>query len=121
MVGVNFCSNSGHEFSCSVLYGQSPLAQSSIRSFSTPPPFFGGSVSGVGAGTIPIALYLNQRFAKPGWLERDALRVERQGAWVGMFGAVVAYLQLIRALTLTIALVLAGVIVLIEMFFLTRE
>ncbi len=76
---------------------------------------------GLSAGTVPIAAYLNQRFAKPGWFEQDKIRLARQGTWVGLFGVLLAYLQLIRALNWTIVIVLAGVFVLIETFFLTRE
>ena len=76
---------------------------------------------GLSAGVVPIAAYLNQRFAKPDWYERDKGRLVRQGAWVGLLGVILAYLQLIRALNWTIAAVLAGVFSLIETFFLTRE
>jgi hypothetical protein len=75
---------------------------------------------GLGATTIPIAAYLNHRFAKPGWLGRDKTRLLRQGAWVGFLGILLAYLQLIRAFNWTIATVLAGVFILIETFFITR-
>lgn len=76
---------------------------------------------GLSAGTVPVTAYLNYRFAKPGWFQRDKIRLMRQGIWVGLFGVLIAYLQLIRALNWTIALVLAGVFVLIETFFITRE
>ena len=76
---------------------------------------------GLTAGTVPVMSYLNQRFASPGWFERDKTRLVRQGAWVGSFGVLVMYLQLIRALNWTIVLVLIGVFILIETFFLTRE
>jgi hypothetical protein len=75
---------------------------------------------GLGAMTVPITVYFNHRFAKPGWLERDKTRLLRQGAWVGFFGILLAYLQLIRALNWTIVAVLAGVFILIETFFITR-
>lgn len=75
---------------------------------------------GLGAITIPVTAYLNHRFARPGWLERDKSRLIRQGAWVGFLGILLVYLQLIRALNWTIAAVLAGVFILIETFFLTR-
>lgn len=75
---------------------------------------------GLAAITVPIAAYFNHRFAKPNWPERDKFRLVRQGAWIGALGVLLAYLQLIRALNLTIAIVLAGVFVLIEAFFLTR-
>jgi hypothetical protein len=76
---------------------------------------------GLGSLTVPISAYLNHRFARNGWSQRDKTRLVRQGAWVGLFGVLLAYLQLIRALNWTIAIVLAGVFVLIEVFFLTRE
>lgn len=76
---------------------------------------------GLSAGFVPITAYLNHRFAGADWSKRDRLRLPRQGAWVGLLGVVLAYLQLIRALNITIALVLAGVFIFIEMFFLTRE
>lgn len=75
---------------------------------------------GLGGATIPITAYFNHRFARSGWLERDKTRLIRQGAWVGFLGIVLAYLQLIRALNWTIAVVLIGVFTLIETFFLTR-
>lgn len=75
---------------------------------------------GLSTVTIPVTAYLNHRFAKPGWLERDKTRLIRQGAWIGILGILLAYLQLIRALNWTIAMVLAGVFVLIETFFITR-
>jgi hypothetical protein len=75
---------------------------------------------GLGSVTIPATAYLNHRFARPGWLERDKARLIRQGAWVGFLGILLAYLQLLRALNWTIAAVLAGVFILIETFFLTR-
>ncbi len=76
---------------------------------------------GLGATTLPVVAYLNHRFAKANWYERDKTRLLRQAAWVGFFGVLLAYLQLIRALNWTMAIVLAGVFVLIEAFFLTRE
>jgi hypothetical protein len=75
----------------------------------------------LGAGAVPVAAYLNYRFARPGWLKRDKARLLRQGGWLGLFGTLLAYLQLIRALTWTIALVLLAIFILIELFFLTRE
>jgi uncharacterized membrane protein len=76
---------------------------------------------GLTSFTVPATAYLNYRFAKPGWLERDRTRLIRQGVWVGLFGVIVAYLQLIRALSLMITLFLLAAFVLIELFFLTRE
>lgn len=77
--------------------------------------------TGLSAGTVPVTAYMNYRFAKPGWVERDKGRLLRQGVWVGFLGVVMAYLQLIRGLNWTIAAVLICVFILIEAFFLTRE
>ena len=76
---------------------------------------------GLSASAVPISAFFNQRFAKEGWFDRDKSRLVRQGVWVGLFGAVLLYLQLLRALNWTIVLVLAGVFILIEIFLLTRE
>jgi len=76
---------------------------------------------GLGAGAVPVTAYMNYRFAKSGWIKRDKARLLREGAWVGLFGMLLAYLQLIRALNWTIGLVLVSVFILIELFFLTRE
>lgn len=75
---------------------------------------------GLGSAAVPVAAYLNQRFDRADWLERDRFRLIRQGAWVGFLGVLLAYLQLIRALNWTIGAVLAGVFILIEAFFLMR-
>ncbi len=83
--------------------------------------FFTAAFLGLSAATIPIAAFLNQRFANDGWLERDRTRLARQGAWVGLFGLIILYLQLYRALNWTNTLVLGGVFILIEIFFLTRD
>ena len=76
---------------------------------------------GISAAFIPALAYLNYRFAAPDWLQQDRLRLLRQGAWFGLYGLVLAYLQLSRALTVTIAVVLSAVFILIELFILTRE
>ena len=76
---------------------------------------------GVSSLFIPLVAYFNYRFAASGWLQRDPLRLLRQGSWFGLFALVMSYLQLFRALTITIALVLASVFILIELFILTRE
>ena len=83
--------------------------------------FFALMFLSLGAGTVPVTAYINYRFAKPGWVERDKGRLVREGIWVGLYGVLLAYLQLARSLNWTIALVLACVFVFIEAFFLTRE
>jgi protein-S-isoprenylcysteine O-methyltransferase Ste14 len=76
---------------------------------------------GLSAGAVPVAAFFNQRFASDDWYKRDKTRLVREGAWVGLFGVILLYLQLLRALNWTIVLVLAGVFILIEIFFLTRD
>jgi len=75
----------------------------------------------LGAVTIPPAAYLNYRFAKAGWLQLDKFRLVRQAAWVGLFGVIVAYLQLVRELSFMMSAILGLAFILIEVFFLTRE
>ena len=76
---------------------------------------------GLSSATVPVSVFLNNRFSQPDWFERDKIRLMRQGAWIGLFGVLLAYLQLIKALNWTIIAVLAGVFILVETFFLTRE
>jgi hypothetical protein len=75
----------------------------------------------LGGLTIPIAAYLNHRFGRPGWQEQDPRRVLREGTWVGLLAALYGWLKKEDALTWTIAAVIAGVFVLMEAFFLTRD
>jgi hypothetical protein len=70
---------------------------------------------------IPVAAYLNRRFARPGWQAQDPRRLLRQGAWVGLLGALFGWLKKEDALNWTIAIVIAGVFALLEAFFLTRD
>ena len=76
---------------------------------------------GLSTGMIPVVAYMNYRFARPNWLQRDKTRLFRQGTWVGLLGVLLAYLQLIRALNWVIAIVLVGVFIFIEVFLLIRE
>lgn len=74
-----------------------------------------------GAVTMPFAAYLNQRFARKDWPRRDPYRLPREGAWVGLFTGICAWMRLIGALDWTIAGVLFGVFALMEVFFITRK
>lgn len=76
---------------------------------------------GMSSITIPIATYLNQRFAEPGWFDKDPFRLIRQGIWVGCLTVLAISLQLTKAMNWAIALVLMAVFVLIETFILTRD
>ena len=71
--------------------------------------------------TIPVAAYFNHRFARSGWQAHDPNRLLRQGAWVGILGALYGWLKKEDALNWTIAAVIAAVFALLEAFFLTRD
>jgi hypothetical protein len=71
--------------------------------------------------TVPVAAYLNHRFARPGWAKHDPFRLLRQGTWVGLLGGLCGWLQENRTFSWTIAAVIAGVFTLMEAFFLTRD
>lgn len=73
------------------------------------------------AATVPLAAYLNRRFARANWFKRDQRRLLREGLWVGLFVTICAYLRIYGYLNWTLAAVLAGVLALMETFFLTRE
>lgn len=75
----------------------------------------------LGGLTIPVAAYLNHRFARPGWQAQDPRRLLREGAWVGLLGVLYGWLQKEDALNWTVAAVIAGVFALMEAFFLTRD
>ena len=69
---------------------------------------------------MSVCAYLNHRLARPNWLRRDPLRLLREGVSVALFGLLCSWLQMERYLSLTIAAVIAGLLVLAEVFFLTR-
>jgi hypothetical protein len=75
----------------------------------------------LGGATVPIAAYLNHRFARPGWAKYDPLRLLRQGTWVGLLAGLCGWLQENHTFSWTIAAVVAGVFTLMEAFFLTRD
>ena len=83
--------------------------------------FFTFMFIGLGSATIPATAYLNYRFARSDWFERDGSRLIRQGTWVGLLGVILAYLQFIRALNLVIAVFLMAAFIIIELLFLTRD
>jgi hypothetical protein len=74
--------------------------------------FFFLGVLALTGPTLPIVYFLNQRF--PSDPPVEDMVVLRQSLWVGVFGSTVAWLQLGRMLTTGLALILAGVFVLIE-------
>jgi hypothetical protein len=73
--------------------------------------FFLGVLAFTGPA-LPITYYLNLRF--PSNPAVEGLVIVRQALWVGVFGSTVAWLQLGRVLTPALALILAGVFMLLE-------
>ena len=61
---------------------------------------------------IPLTFYLNNRF--PSQPPVEGLVIIRQALWFGLFGSTVTWLQLGRVLTPALALIMAGVFILIE-------
>lgn len=76
---------------------------------------------GITAITIPIVRYINVRLTPinqpiiPGGI------VVRQSVWVGLYMVICAWLQMPRVLTLPVALLLALVFIVIEVFLRNRE
>jgi hypothetical protein len=70
--------------------------------------------------TMLVSAYLNYRFARPNWLTKDPLRLLREGVSVALFAVLCGWLRKQGFLTLTIAAIIGGVLVLTETFFLTR-
>lgn len=73
------------------------------------------------AAALPLFAFLNFRFGEKNWRKKDSNRLLRQAAEVGLLAVFLAYLQLIQALDWMIAVVLSGVFILMETFFLTRN
>lgn len=61
---------------------------------------------------LPLVYFLNKRF--PSNPPVEGMVIVRQALWVGVFGSTIAWLQLGRVLSVGLALVLAGVFVMIE-------
>jgi hypothetical protein len=71
--------------------------------------------------TILLAAYLNHSFAHSNWLRHDPLRLLREGVGVALFGVLCGWLQKERHLSLMVAAIIAGVLALVETYFLTRD
>ena len=74
--------------------------------------FFFLGVMALTGPALPIVYFLNLRF--PSDPPVQEMVILRQALWVGVFGSTIAWLQLGRVLTTGLALILAGVFVLIE-------
>jgi hypothetical protein len=78
---------------------------------------FGGITS---TAMLPVT-YLNARFGNCPDRRTFQARFVRQSIWLGLLVVVLAWLQMRRILTTTLALILTAVFVLTETFLLTRE
>jgi len=73
------------------------------------------------ASFVPVAFYLNHRFAWPKGRKISPWRPIRQSGWVALFLVLCAWLQMLRALNGIIAVLVLAVFSLIEIFILTRD
>ncbi len=74
--------------------------------------FFFLGVLALSGPFLPLTYFLNKRF--PSDPPVEDMVILRQALWVGVFGSTIAWLQLGRVLTTGLALILAGVFILIE-------
>ncbi|MFL2651288.1 MAG: hypothetical protein ACJ0HE_03790 [Anaerolineales bacterium] len=80
--------------------------------------FFLLALSALSGTAIPFIIFLSKRFGKTP-ISVDVLM--RRAIWVGVIGCILAWLQLGRALTWTIGLLIVSVIVAIEWLIEIRE
>jgi hypothetical protein len=83
--------------------------------------FFVLLFTGIASTVLPPAAYLNARFGRCKNVRVQRVRFVRQSIWSGLLVAVAAWLQMRRALSLTLAVILIAVFVLTETFLITRE
>jgi hypothetical protein len=70
---------------------------------------------------MPPIAYLNARFGQHRNKRTYRVRFVRQSIWCSAFVLVIAWLQMQRVLSVTLALILMAVFILIETFLITRE
>ena len=78
-------------------------------------------LTGTMSTTMPPLAYLNARFGQCRDRRTFQARFIRQSLWLGLLVVVLAWLQMRRILTTTLAMILTAVFGLIETFLLTRE
>jgi len=81
--------------------------------------FFFLGVLALAGTSLPLVYFLNRRF--PSIPPVDPGVILRQAVWFGVYGSTLAWLQLGRMLSLTVAAILAGVLILIEGLLRMRE
>lgn len=80
--------------------------------------FFAGVLAIVGT-VMPVVAFLNRRF--PSLPAATPLVIVRQSLWIGVYGAVIGWLQIGRVLTVALAVLLAVGLILIEWLLRLRE
>jgi hypothetical protein len=70
---------------------------------------------------MPVVSYLNARFGTFADERLYRVRFVRQSVWIGVFVTVIAWLQMRRMLGTTRAMIMMAVLILIEVFMITRE
>ncbi len=83
--------------------------------------FFALLFIAIGSTLMPAIAYLNARFGRFHDRRTFAVRFVRQSLMVGGFVVVVAWLQMQRVLSPTLALIVMAVLVLTETFLVTRD
>jgi hypothetical protein len=83
--------------------------------------FFASFFVAISATLMPAIAYLNARFGRFQNKRVYQMRFTRQSLFGGAFLAVVAWLQVQRALSPTLALIMLAVFALTETFLITRE
>jgi hypothetical protein len=81
--------------------------------------FFFLGVLALSGTVMPMVYFFNRRF--PSHPPADGNVILRQAIWVGIYGSALTWLQLGRMLSLTIAAILAGALILIEGLLRMRE
>jgi hypothetical protein len=78
-------------------------------------------LTGITSTAMPPISYLNARFGRCRDQGTFRARFVRQSIWLGLLIVMLAWLQMRRILTTTLAMILTAVFCLIETFILTRE
>jgi len=78
-------------------------------------------LTGITSTVMPPISYLNARFGRCRDRRTFQARFVRQSIWLGLLIVVLAWLQMHRILTTTLAMILTAVFGLIETFLLTRD
>ena len=70
---------------------------------------------------LPFVRYLHQRFDRPGPSPISYIVLVRQSVWVGLFGVICLWLRIPRLLSLPLALIVLGALLMVEFFLRLRE